>query len=250
MGCGLKLTMLETIIIILVINAISTNAEPECSTIQVYDQSGRAVPSLEVKAVGGSVQPINYSHYMVCGSGDGFLLRVYLYNVTVYQGYLRLGKNYIVKAGVVDMQIEAPSELKITVCLVGSIKCWSLFGYNSYVIRQVPVGTYKITVQGLFRTEKTVYFNGGTISVTEERGLAGVLTILIPLLVTAMAAAIAGKRDGIFESWRKTTSVKKREKPRTVNTPASVDEKSETPNQRLRYSLRGKTLAEILEETP
>lgn len=242
--------MLETIIIILIINAISTNAEPECSTIQVYDQSGRTVPGLDVKAVGGSVQPINYTHYKVCGSGDGFLLRVYLYNVTVYQGYLRLGENYIIKTGVVDMRVEAPSEVKITVCLVGSGKCWSLFGENSYVIRQVPVGTYRITVQGIFRTEKTVYFNGGTISVKEDSGLAIGLMLLIPLLAAATAAAIAAKRGDIFGSWRKTAYVKKREKPRTSISLASEDNKSEKPKQRLRYSLRGKTLAEILEETP
>jgi len=246
----LKLIALETMIILLIINAISTNAEPECSTIQVYDQYGRAVPGLEVKAVGGSVQPINYSHYMVCGSGDVFLLRVYLYNVTVYQGYLRLGENYIIKAGIVDMHIEAPSELKITVCLVGSGKCWSLFGDNSYVIRQVPVGTYKITVHGLFRTEKTVYFNGGTISVTEEHGLVSGLTILIPLLVTATAAAIAAKRDDIFRSGRKIAYLKKHERPRKTNSTESGDNKSEKPKQPFRCSLRGKTLAEILEETP
>ena len=231
-------------------------ADPTCSLVGVVDQYGRPIPGLEVRAVGGSVERVNSTHFRVCGRGGQFAFEASLYNVTVYQGVHEYGRDYLARAAVVDMVIKAPRDVRVTVCLAGSGKCWELLGKDEYVIRQVPVGTYRVVARGVTTLEETVYYTGGTLEITSTVRITPSLLplLLAPVVIYGGYKAVRSRREigarlprprlvkPKFEGLRKPK--KRAEKPR--KSPRKP--KGGSGGRRVRRKQR--TLAEILAELP
>lgn len=137
------------------------------SLVKIVDQSGRTIDNVSIDVVGGQVREYNATHYII-NSNSSYLLKIFLYNVTVYQGTLMSGRNYVVKCSVADMRIRVPSpDITVKVYLIGSGKSWRLLGRREYVLRQVPFGTYKVFIKGSIEKEEIFYFTGGVLDVSQ-----------------------------------------------------------------------------------
>ena len=137
---------------ILIIFVSRVSCKP--SLVTIVDQSGRVIDNVSINVVGGRVREFNSTHYIIFSNGS-YLLKIFLYNVTVYQGTLASGKNYVVKCSVADMRIRVPGpDITVEVYLVGSGKSWRLLGRREYVLRQVPFGTYKVLLKGSIEKEE------------------------------------------------------------------------------------------------
>jgi len=165
-------------------------AEP--TLVKVVDQLNSTVSHLvEVKVLNGRAKRLNASWWIIESGDREVAVSVVYMNETVYQGSLKAGKTYIIRASITEMKIISGDEsLTIIVTHLASGKTWRLFGKKTYRLYPVPCGTYKIVVCGSRRVEKTVYFTGGEISL-EKITESPKLSLIVPLL-TAAASVPAG----------------------------------------------------------
>ena len=165
-------------------------AEPyDYAYLHVTDQRGKTVDTniLEIEALSGIVEIINSTHYMIKMNGSA-LVRVLLYNITVWQGTVEAGKCYTVKAGIIEMTIESPDpSLVIYVTLIGGNRTWKLYGRGKYKIYPVPVATYRIAIHGSTKIERTLYFTGGVIRLSSN-SISPQLYYIVLLSVTPIGA--------------------------------------------------------------
>jgi len=257
-----NLSPLSTVVFLFLMTSLIVYAEPSTHTlIKIVDQKGRAVNGIVVKAIGGVVRQLNSTHFLV-ESNTTFVLRVVLYNVTVFQKSLKLGGSFVVKAAIVDMVVKSPSpDLLIEVRLIGSNKSWRFIGKRKYTISQVPVGTYRIVIKGSRNFEKTVYFTGGTVDISEEYRLSReALSIMLATLLSAPSYACyrASKRRGKLQKLKSLKKNEKyerymgnRDKDARLNGQKNMKVKLVAEGKReVTRGIRRRTLAEILEMLP
>ena len=257
--------------------AVGVYAQPTgYSYLRITDQAGRTVRTdvLAIEVLSGSVDIVNSTHYVI-KTNCSALVRVLLYNITVWQGTVEAGKCYTVKASIVEMTIESPDpSLVIYLYLVGGNKTWKLYGKRSYTIYPVPVATYRVVICGSARIEKTIYFTGGVIKLTSNSVSPQLYYIVLlsatPLGIYSSYRVVKSRRR--FRKHRKTkrTPVKKHYlrqemkhektmiesielKPRkkqvekTKKKPVMKHNKETT---RKAINLKNKTLADVLELLP
>jgi len=250
----------------------ATFAEPY-SYLLVTDQRGSTVNTdvLRVEALSGIVRVVNSTHFLVKVNGSSALVRILLYNVTVWQGTVEAGKCYTVKASIVEMTIESPDpSLVIYLYLVGGNKTWKLYGKRSYTIYPVPVATYRVVICGSARIEKTIYFTGGVIKLTSNSVSPQLYYIVLlsatPLGIYSSYRVVKSRRR--FRKHRKTkrTPVKKHylknektmmesvelkpRKKQVEKTKKKPIMKHNKETARKAINLKNKTLADILELLP
>ena len=134
--------------------------------VAIQDQKGNNITNLvKINVVGCTVKAYNSSHFIL-EMVKPCILKVYLYNITVWQGSLEPNNSYVVKAAVVEMKIKSPSrDIPITVRLLGTDKEWHLYGEKEYTIYPVPAATYNISLPG---KSFTIYYNGGELRFVKE----------------------------------------------------------------------------------
>jgi|GEM_PF-6413952 len=151
-------------ILLLVLLLTIVQAAPTLVTIQ--DQQGRTITQLvKVQVIGCTIRAYNSSHFIL-EMEKSCILKVSLYNITVWQGSLEPNNSYVVKAAVVEMKIKSPSrDIPITVRLLGTDKEWHLYGEKEYTIYPVPAATYNKSLPG---KSFTIYYNGGELRFVKE----------------------------------------------------------------------------------
>jgi len=220
------------------------------SYLAVVDQRGVPVRHAVVEVVGGKAVRINDSHWAVEAEGS-FIVRILLYNVTIFQRTLTPG-NYTLKTLVVPMHIVAPPEVKVEICLVGSNRCWSFHGHTEYTLKQVPVGTYRIRVKGVVETEKTVYFTGGTIRVGSDVYVDYRLAPLLALTLLVPGAYLT--REKLKSRRRRLAKHEKKTKTHETKVSNKKEKRLRTIQQKKKEKRKKRreqeTLAEILQRIP
>ena len=191
---------------------VTVCAEP--TLVKVVDQLNSTVSHLvEVKVLNGRAKRLNASWWIIESGDKEVVVSVVYMNETVYQGSLKTGKTYVVRASITEMKIVSGDEsLTIVVTHLASGKAWSLFGKKTYRIYPVPCGTYKVTVRGSRKVEKTVYFTGGEISL-EKIAEAPKLSLLAPLLAAAAVPAAGYSAYTVAKKKRRRPSKKAEKKP-------------------------------------
>ncbi len=230
---------LSIIFILLVADAYS-----KPSLVKVVDQNSRVINNVSIDVVGGYNKRYNSTHYIIY-SNDSFLLRIYLYNITVFQDTLRGGLNYVVRCSVADMKIRVPSpDINVKVYLVGSDRNWSLIGRREYVLRQVPFGTYRIVLKGSVVRERTFYFTGGIVDVSKNVFFNNLFIVVlfiafIPSLMYLFYILLVRHRKKIRSMRTGKRSMKK-----------EIKQKTATKDKGKRRATRKGTLADILYSLP
>lgn len=172
--------------------------------VAIQDQQGNNITNLvKISVVGCMAKMYNTTHFML-EAEKTCILKVSLYNVTVWQGSLEPGRNYIVTASVVEMKISSPSrDIPITVSLVGSDKRWQLYGEKEYRLYPVPAATYNISLPG---KSFTVYYTGGELKVVRDFSAAPQLPLLalviLPLAGYGGYRALRGKGNLLLAKYR------------------------------------------------
>ena len=257
-----NLSPLSTVVFLFLMTSLIVYAEPSTHTlIKIVDQKGRAVNGIVVKAIGGVVRQLNSTHFLV-ESNTTFVLRVVLYNVTVFQKSLKLGGSFVVKAAIVDMVVKSPSpDLLIEVHLVSSSKSWRFIGKREYIISQAPAGTYRIIVKGSKTVEKILYFTGGTIDIskeyrTSEKAVPTILITLLPACSYTGYRVLKGRRKALKLRYRKRNKKPKRSasyknKNTKISEQQNMKVKPIAEERRIVVKeVKKRTLAEILEILP
>ena len=207
-------TFTLTIVAILIVAPIVVQATPTLVTI--IDQKENIITNLvKTSVVGCSVRAYNSSHFIL-EMEEPCILKVYLYNITVWQGSLKPNNSYVVKASVVEMKIKSPSrDISITVRLVGLDKEWQLYGEKEYTIYPVPAATYNISLPG---KSFSIYYNGGELRVVKDFVTSPNLPLLalavIPLASYGGYKAFKQRESPLLVKYRLR---KKRRKPKPMS---------------------------------
>ena len=132
-----------TIVALTILAPTIVQATPTLVTI--IDQKENTITNLvKTSVVGCSVRTYNSSHFIL-EMEKPCILKVSLYNITVWQGSLEPNNSYIVKASVVEMKIKSPSrDIPIIVSIIGSGKTWRLYGEKEYKLYPMPLSLIHI----------------------------------------------------------------------------------------------------------
>ena len=131
----------------------------------IVNQYGEPVSDkVQVIVIGGKAELYNETYWLVRTNSSKVLVKVYRIGLYVGEFQLRPNSTYRLRVLVGDMLIQAPRSLTIRIKLLGTNHTWLLTGEPSYIIEDLPYGTYELEIIGTnFRN--VIYWEGGVISI-------------------------------------------------------------------------------------
>ena len=131
----------------------------------VVNQYGEPISNkVQVITIGGRAELYNETYWLVRANASRALVKVYRLGLCVGEFQLEPNGTYRLRVLVGDMLIQAPRSLTIRVKLLGTNHTWLLTGETSYIIEDLPYGTYEIEIVGS-NFKKAIYWEGGVISI-------------------------------------------------------------------------------------
>ncbi|RLF21242.1 MAG: hypothetical protein DRN15_11505 [Thermoprotei archaeon] len=204
----------------------------------VVNQYGEPISDkVQVAVISGTAGLYNGTYWLIKTNSTKVLVKVYRMGLCVGEFQLEPSGTYRLKVLIGDMIIQAPRSLTIRVKLLGTNHTWLLTGEPSYIIEDLPYGTYEFEIVGTnFR--KVIYWEGGVVSIGKSYEVVPEAVFkAIPLMVAPAIGASAYKlkhRRRRRKVWAKTKRIKKAKTKRVKKGRGEVRDR------------RPKTLAEAL----
>ncbi|RLF23113.1 MAG: hypothetical protein DRN15_07195 [Thermoprotei archaeon] len=176
----------------------------------IVNQYGEPISDkVQVIVIGGRAEPYNATYWFVKTNASKVLVKVYRLGLCVGEFQLRPNGTYRLRVLVSNMLIQAPRSLTIRVKLLGTNQSWLLTGESSYILEDLPCGTYEFEIVGTgFR--KVIYWEGGVISI--GRSYEVDFEYILKLTPIALAPIVC---TGVYElKQRRRRHKPKRAKPK------------------------------------
>jgi len=160
----------------------------------IVNQYGEPISdNVQVVVIGGRAEPYNATYWLAKTNASKILVKVYRMGLCVGEFQLMPNGTYRLRVLVGDMLIQASRSLTLRVKLLGTNQSWILTGEPSYIIEDLPYGTYEFEIVGTsFR--KVIYWEGGVVSIGRTYEVAPeVILKAMPLMAAPAIGASAYK---------------------------------------------------------
>ena len=187
----------------------------------IVNQYNEPISSIvNVKAIPGKAYLYNETYWLIETNASKVLVKVYRFNICVGSFELEVKKVYRLKVLVSDMIIQAPRSIVLKITLIGTNCTWTLTGEPTYILENLPHGTYQISIKGT-NFIRVIYFEGGLISIGEvynvnSEALKIILpsTVTLPIIIGIRRVVIRCRNKYHNKAKKKTSKRKVRDKKR------------------------------------